>query len=177
MGPLAQRLKALWVERVRALTGAETYRIGRRWNPTFEKAADLLREVTCDPQEFVDAQIQHVISRNEPNKLWPTLLTGRAMERYLNRRLRPADELIDYYENQAQLFSALLAAIGFEAALAHDGSDFSPLWLAYMRMASGLEVPADLADDARREIRAHTPEVVGRIFPPALIQGLLHGTP
>jgi len=172
MEVLAQKIKDTWVSRVRALLGSDTYKVSKKWDKTFEKAAVTIRD---NPNvvliEFVDAQIHYVISKNEPLKLWPTLLLGKAMDRYFNHKIKAATgvSLIEFYQNQAQIFTRLMDTIGFDQALGYDAAGFSPLWLAFMRFSAGVEISNDLIAGARAEIEVHTKAKIEKIFSPEFL--------
>jgi hypothetical protein len=148
-------VRDLWLAGVRLLTGASDYRVGRKFDATFNSAADFFASwPNIDPREFVLMQIRFVLDQNRPGILYPNVLLGdRALARYEQAPSREAaiSQLRLLYLAQTQTFLSLLSRYGFNEALRSPVVHYTPIFMAHILFSGHLPLPDSLREAARME--------------------------
>ena len=142
---------------MRALTGFAEYRC-RGFVKVFSSVSSFLStRPDINPEQYVRAQINWVISKNIEGGIIPSILSGeKALERYKLSGSQSANEqrVGAMLKWEYETWVNLVQQLGVDLALTNPVRSSTPLFLAYMHHLLDLEYPPDLADDAGQQLAA-----------------------
>lgn len=168
----AAELKELWEVSVQRLLQSPDYRASKHWNAIFQSTADFFtNNPEIDVRRFVEANIKHMMNAGLVAKMFPNCLSGEgAMARYLTAPPDVAVEsdILISLKSQAECFAAVCKNMGDDFAFESTVTEYTPLFMAYMRWTTGRPVSDVLKGNAKTELY-HKP-AAKQFFPAGFLE-------
>ena len=166
----AEELKQRWIRWVKQLTGVDEYRVAKSFNRSFVAAAKTLNDnPSIDPDRFCRAQVMWAIGRQK--RIYPTLLSGRALDRYYSFPTPEKEEkaVRDSLSYEMRDFAAAVAAHGFDIAIRQQ-TGHTPVFLGLMYFDYRRQIPSDVQAGACSELKSEP--ALRRILPAEYVRSL-----
>jgi hypothetical protein len=149
----AHDVKDMWVIRVRAIIGDETYELhlSSKWNKIFHNVANLVNARGFDLRKYIDVQLRWAVVNSRECSIWPTLLSGqKALERYLTdpQETTKVNWLREIYQAQYEAFNRVCETVSEEAAFTVPVLRHEPLFSMYMHYERKREPSKELVERA-----------------------------
>jgi hypothetical protein len=170
----AAELKKLWEVSVQRLLQSPDYRASKHWNEMFQNlAVFFMGNPEINVQRFVEANIKHMMNAGLVEKMFPNCLSGEgALARYLTA---PQDASVESdvlfsLRTQGECFAAVCKNMGEDFAFESTVTEYTPLFMSYMRWVTKRPIPEVLRGNARTEL-CHKP-MARQFFPAEFLEFL-----
>lgn len=166
----AEDLKRKWIRWVKQLTGVDEYRVAKSFNRSFAAGAKVLNSnPSIDPDRFCRVQVTYAL--NKQQRIYPTLLSGRSLDRYWSFPSAAKEEkaVRDALSYEMRDFASAVAAHGFDIAIRQQ-TGHTPVFLGLMYFDYRQQIPSEILAGARSELKSEP--AMRRILPAEYVRSL-----